>query len=110
MRGSHGLSARRARRTKSRRPEGPKGGPKDRRLEVGARRAPKLLVNLIKNMRTRPDQFDVMVMPNLYGNIIDNLAAGLVGGAGLVAGASYSADLAVFEPGARHTFDEGVGK
>ena len=59
---------------------------------------------------SRPDQFDVMVMPNLYGNIIDNLAAGLVGGAGLVAGASYSADLAIFEPGARHTFDEGVGK
>ena len=59
---------------------------------------------------SRPDQFDVMVMPNLYGNIIDNLAAGLVGGAGLVAGASYSADLAIFEPGARHTFDEGVGE
>lgn len=31
-------------------------------------------------------------------------------GAGLVAGASYSADVAVFEPGAKHTFDEGVGK
>ena len=29
-------------------------------------------------------------MPNLYGNIIDNLAVGLVGGAGVVAGASYS--------------------
>lgn len=56
-----------------------------------------------------------MVMPNLYGNIIDNLAAGeniyffvkcilrrlfagLVGGAGVVAGESYSSDLAVFEP------------
>ena len=32
-----------------------------------------------------------MVMPNLYGNIIDNLAVGLVGGAGVVSGASYSA-------------------
>ena len=31
------------------------------------------------------------VMPNLYGNIIDNLAVGLVGGAGVVGGASYSA-------------------
>ena len=31
-------------------------------------------------------------------------------GAGIVAGASYSADVAVFEPGAKHTFDEGVGK
>ena len=44
VRGSHGLSARRARRTKSRRPEGLKGGPKGHRLEVGARRASKLLV------------------------------------------------------------------
>ena len=66
--------------------------------------------NTTMQLVSRPDQFDVMVMPNLYGNIIDNLAAGLVGGAGLVAGASYSADWAVFEPGARHTFDEGVGK
>ena len=66
--------------------------------------------NTTMQLASNPQQFDVMVMPNLYGNIIDNLAAGLVGGAGLVAGASYSADLAVFEPGARHTFDSGVGK
>lgn len=39
-----------------------------------------------------------MVTPNLYGNIIDNLATGLVGGAGVVAGASYSAETVVFEP------------
>ena len=51
-----------------------------------------------------------MVMPNLYGNIITNVAAGLVGGAGLVSGASFSANVAIFEPGARHTFDEAVGK
>ena len=38
-----------------------------------------------------------MVMPNLYGNIIDNLAAGLVGGAGVVPGECYSSDVAVFE-------------
>lgn len=43
-------------------------------------------------------QFDVMVTPNLYGNIVDNLASGLVGGAGVVAGASYSAETVVFEP------------
>ena len=49
-------------------------------------------------------------MPNLYGNIIDNLAVGLVGGAGVVAGASYSSELAVFEPGAKHTFDHAAGK
>merc|ERR1711951_266462 len=66
--------------------------------------------NTSMQMTSHPQQFDVMVMPNLYGNIIDNLAAGLVGGAGLVAGASYSADLAVFEPGAKHTFDAAAGK
>ena len=46
---------------------------------------------------SNPHQFDVMVMPNLYGNIIDNLAAGLVGGAGVVPGESYSDNVAVFE-------------
>lgn len=51
-----------------------------------------------------------MVAPNLYGNIIDNIASGLVGGAGIAPGISYSADHAVFEPGARHTFAEGVGR
>lgn len=39
-----------------------------------------------------------MVAPNLYGSIIDNIACGLVGGAGVVAGASYSAETCVFEP------------
>lgn len=52
-----------------------------------------LLLQLVQN----PYQFDVLVMPNLYGNIIDNLAAGLVGGAGVVPGESYSAEYAVFE-------------
>lgn len=66
--------------------------------------------NTTMQMVSNPNQFDVMVTPNLYGNIIDNLASGLVGGAGVVAGASYSAEAVVFEPGARHTFAEGVGK
>ncbi|GLV34245.1 Isocitrate dehydrogenase 3b [Carabus blaptoides fortunei] len=66
--------------------------------------------NCTMQMVSKPQQFDVMVTPNLYGNIVDNLASGLVGGAGVVAGASYSADCVVFEPGARHTFSEAVGK
>ena len=61
-------------------------------------------------MTSNPQQFDVLVMPNLYGDILDNLGAGLVGGAGLVAGASFSPQVAVFEPGTRHTYDEGVGR
>eukprot|EP00092_Neocalanus_flemingeri_P051736 GFUD01060285.1.p1 GENE.GFUD01060285.1~~GFUD01060285.1.p1 ORF type:complete len:386 (+),score=114.04 GFUD01060285.1:65-1222(+) len=66
--------------------------------------------NTTMQLVSKPQQFDVLVMPNLYGNIIDNLAVGLVGGAGVVGGASYSADLAVFEPGAKHTFDAAAGK
>ncbi|KAL0588390.1 Isocitrate dehydrogenase [NAD] subunit gamma, mitochondrial [Plecturocebus cupreus] len=46
---------------------------------------------------SRPQQFDVMVMPNLYGNIVNNVCAGLVGGPGLVAGANYGHVYAVFE-------------
>ncbi|KAK6618670.1 Isocitrate dehydrogenase [NAD] subunit beta, mitochondrial [Polyplax serrata] len=66
--------------------------------------------NTTMQMVSNPHQFDVMVAPNLYGSIIDNLGSGLVGGAGVVAGASYSADCVVFEPGARHTYSEAVGK
>ena len=46
--------------------------------------------NACMQLVAKPQQFDVMVMPNLYGNIIANLATGLVGGAGLVAGEGYS--------------------
>jgi len=49
-------------------------------------------------MVSNPWQFDVMVMPNLYGNIVDNLGAGLVGGAGVVPGESHSYDIVAFEP------------
>ncbi|KAK4875331.1 hypothetical protein RN001_011753 [Aquatica leii] len=66
--------------------------------------------NCTMQMVSKPEQFDVMVTPNLYGNIVDNLGSGLVGGAGVVAGASYSSKCVVFEPGARHTFSEAVGK
>lgn len=66
--------------------------------------------NCSMQMVSNPQQFDVMVMPNLYGAIIDNLGSGLIGGAGVVSGASFSANAVVFEPGARHTFSEAVGK
>ncbi|CAH0382504.1 unnamed protein product [Bemisia tabaci] len=66
--------------------------------------------NCTMQIVSNPQQFDVMVTPNLYGNILDNLSSGLVGGAGVVAGASYSSECVVFEPGARHTYAEAVGK
>ncbi|NXQ28396.1 IDH3G dehydrogenase, partial [Alaudala cheleensis] len=53
--------------------------------------------NTTMQLVSRPQQFDVMVMPNLYGNIVNNVCAGLVGGPGLVPGANYGHDYAVFE-------------
>ncbi|CAC5373034.1 IDH3 [Mytilus coruscus] len=69
-----------------------------------------IIDNCCMQLVSNPHQFDVMVMPNLYGNIVDNLAAGLVGGAGVVPGESYSRDSAMFEQGARHAFAEAVGR
>lgn len=69
-----------------------------------------IIDNTCMQLVSHPQQFDVMVMPNLYGSIIDNLSAGLVGGAGVVPGASYSADCVIHEPGARHTYGQASGK
>src|SRR5437763_8811573 len=46
----------------------------------------------------RPDEWDVLVLPNLYGDILSDLCAGLVGGLGVAPGANIGADSAVFEP------------
>jgi isocitrate dehydrogenase (NAD+) len=45
----------------------------------------------------RPDKFDVLLLPNLYGDIVSDLCAGLVGGLGVVPGANIGEDAAVFE-------------
>jgi isocitrate dehydrogenase (NAD+) len=45
-----------------------------------------------------PERFDVLLLPNLYGDIISDLSAGLVGGLGLAAGANLGWEYAVFEP------------
>src|SRR5438046_3794597 len=44
-----------------------------------------------------PSQFDVLLLPNLYGDIVSDLCAGLVGGLGVVGAANLGADAAVFE-------------
>ncbi|CAF0924606.1 unnamed protein product [Rotaria sp. Silwood1] len=62
--------------------------------------------NTCMQLVNRPSQFDVMVMPNLYGNIISNICAGLVGGSGFVAGSNYGDHYAIFEQGTRNT---GIG-
>lgn len=49
------------------------------------------------NLVMTPENFDVMVMPNLYGDILSDLCAGLVGGIGIVPGANIGKDYAIFE-------------
>ncbi len=46
----------------------------------------------------KPEWYDVLVMPNLYGDILSDLCAGLVGGLGVAPGANIGADSALFEP------------
>lgn len=51
------------------------------------------LLQLVSN----PNQFDVLLLPNLYGNILTNIACGLVGGPGITSGRNYGLNHAVFE-------------
>jgi len=60
-------------------------------------------------MVSNPQQFEVMVMPNLYGNIIANIGTGLVGGPGATAGANIGTRCAVFEQGTRNSGRSLVG-
>lgn len=57
-----------------------------------------LVDNLCMQLVQNPEIFDVLVMPNLYGDIVSDLAAGLVGGLGVAPGANIGEDIAVFEP------------
>ena len=49
------------------------------------------------NLVTNPEKYDVLVLPNLYGDIVSDLTAGLVGGLGVAPGANIGKDAAVFE-------------
>jgi isocitrate dehydrogenase (NAD+) len=53
--------------------------------------------NACMQLVMRPETFDVLVLPNLYGDIISDLAAGLVGGLGIVPGANLGDETAIFE-------------
>jgi isocitrate dehydrogenase (NAD+) len=58
----------------------------------------RIIDDLCAQLVQRPHQFDVLVLPNLYGDIISDLCAGLVGGLGVAPGANMGAGLAMFEP------------
>jgi isocitrate dehydrogenase (NAD+) len=57
-----------------------------------------LIDNLCMQLVRRPQEYDVIVAPNLYGDIISDLCAGLVGGLGLAPGANIGEGIALFEP------------
>lgn len=56
-----------------------------------------LVDNACMQLVINPNQFDVMVLPNLYGDIVSDLTSGLVGGLGVAPGANIGKDYAVFE-------------
>lgn len=56
-----------------------------------------LVDNLCMQLVQKPEQFDVLVLPNLYGDIVSDLCAGLIGGLGVAQGANIGQDYAVFE-------------
>jgi len=58
----------------------------------------RLVDNMTMQLVKKPQRFDVVVAPNLYGDILSDLCAGLVGGLGVAPGANIGDEIAVFEP------------
>jgi isocitrate dehydrogenase (NAD+) len=58
----------------------------------------RIVDNMCMQLVQKPDLYDVLVLPNLYGDIVSDLAAGLVGGLGVAPGANIGDAAAVFEP------------
>ncbi len=58
----------------------------------------RIIDNMCMQLVQKPELYDVLVLPNLYGDIVSDLAAGLIGGLGLAPGANIGEGIAVFEP------------
>ena len=58
----------------------------------------RIIDNMCMQLVQKPELYDVLVLPNLYGDIISDLAAGLVGGLGVAPGGNIGAELSLFEP------------
>jgi isocitrate dehydrogenase (NAD+) len=69
-------------------------GEYDGRIEFEDR----IVDNMCMQLVQKPDLYDVLVLPNLYGDIVSDLCAGLVGGLGVAPGANIGTEAAVFEP------------
>lgn len=62
-----------------------------------------IIDNCSMQLVSNPWQFDVLLLPNLYGAVLTNIACGLVGGPGLISGVNFGPEYAVFETGTRNT-------
>jgi isocitrate dehydrogenase (NAD+) len=58
----------------------------------------RIVDNMCMQLVQKPELYDVIVLPNLYGDIVSDLAAGLIGGLGVAPGANLGEEYAVFEP------------
>jgi isocitrate dehydrogenase (NAD+) len=57
----------------------------------------RIVDNLCNQLVSRPQEYDVIVLPNLYGDIVSDLAAGMIGGLGMAPGGNIGDEYAVFE-------------
>jgi isocitrate dehydrogenase (NAD+) len=57
----------------------------------------RIIDNLCNQLVSRPEEYDVIVLPNLYGDIVSDLGAGMIGGLGLAPGANIGTSGAIFE-------------
>jgi isocitrate dehydrogenase (NAD+) len=57
----------------------------------------RIIDNLCNQLVSRPEEYDVIVLPNLYGDIVSDLGAGMIGGLGLAPGANIGSTGAIFE-------------
>src|SRR2546423_6050759 len=57
----------------------------------------RIIDNLCNQLVSRPEEYDVIVLPNLYGDIVSDLGAGMIGGLGLAPGGNVGTEAAVFE-------------
>jgi isocitrate dehydrogenase (NAD+) len=58
----------------------------------------RIVDNMCMQLVQRPEEYDVLVLPNLYGDILSDLCAGMIGGLGLAPGANFGEGIAIFEP------------
>jgi isocitrate dehydrogenase (NAD+) len=58
----------------------------------------RIVDNMCMQLVQRPEEYDVLVLPNLYGDVLSDLCAGMIGGLGMAPGANYGDNAAVFEP------------